>query len=197
MITETKIDESYPTSPFIIDGFSTPFRLDRNINGGGVLIYVSDLLPCNQVNFLSKPDDIESIFVELNLRKTKWLLMGGCNPSKHTTPYFLNQVSKQIDKGMENYDNLLLIGDFNSTMLEKQMSGFCMLYDLSNLINEPTCYKNPVNPTSIDAILTNKENSFCNSIAVETGLSVHHKMVLTVLKGYIKKREPITINYRC
>ena len=122
---------------------------------------------------------------------------GGYNPSKHITPYFLNQASKHIDKGMGNYDNLLLIGDFNSTMLEKQMFDFCMLYDLSNLINEPTCYKNPVNPTSTDAILTNRENSFCNSIAVETGLSDHHKMVLTVLKGYIKKREPITINYRC
>ena len=68
VITETKIDESYPTSQFIIEGFSTPFRLDRNINGGGVLIYVSDLLPCNHVNFLSKPDDIGVIFVELNLR---------------------------------------------------------------------------------------------------------------------------------
>ena len=77
MTTETKIDESYPTNQFIIEGFSPPFRLDRNKEGGGVLVYVSDLIPCNQVNFLSRPDDIEVIFLEINLRKTKWLLMGG------------------------------------------------------------------------------------------------------------------------
>ena len=35
VITETKIDESYPTSQFIIEGLSPPFRLDRNKDGGG------------------------------------------------------------------------------------------------------------------------------------------------------------------
>ena len=30
MISETKIDESFPTSQFIISGFSSPLRLDRS-----------------------------------------------------------------------------------------------------------------------------------------------------------------------
>ena len=34
VINETKIDESFPTAQFKIDGFSTPFRLDRNKHGG-------------------------------------------------------------------------------------------------------------------------------------------------------------------
>ena len=29
MITNTKLDDSFPVSQFEIDGFSTPFRLDR------------------------------------------------------------------------------------------------------------------------------------------------------------------------
>ena len=33
-------------------------------------------------------------------------------------------------------------------------------------------------------------------MAIETGLSDHHKMVLTVLKTYIKKMEPTIIKYR-
>ena len=33
-------------------------------------------------------------------------------------------------------------------------------------------------------------------MAIETGLSDHHKMVITVLKSYCKKREPVTIKYR-
>ena len=71
-----------------------------------------------------------------------------------------------------------------------------MQYDLSNLIKEPTCFKNPANPSSIDVILTNRKESFQNSIAIETGLSDHHKMVVTVLKVYVKKKEPILIPYR-
>ena len=31
MISETKLDESFPTSQFMINGLRAPFRLDRNI----------------------------------------------------------------------------------------------------------------------------------------------------------------------
>ena len=40
IIAETKIDASFPTGQFAIEGFATPFRLDRNVNGGGLLAYV-------------------------------------------------------------------------------------------------------------------------------------------------------------
>ena len=40
MITETKLDDTFPVSQFEIDGFSTPFRLDRNKNGGDILLYI-------------------------------------------------------------------------------------------------------------------------------------------------------------
>ena len=35
MISETKIDESFPKGYFLIEGFSTPYRLDRDSKGGG------------------------------------------------------------------------------------------------------------------------------------------------------------------
>ena len=76
------------------------------------------------------------------------------------------------------------------------MADFCDLYNLKNLITDPTCFKNPQNPSSIDVILTNKSRSFQNSQTVETGLSDHHKMTITVLKSYFSKQDPVTINYR-
>ena len=39
MVSETKIDMSFPTSQFVIQGFAAPFRLDRIITGGGILVY--------------------------------------------------------------------------------------------------------------------------------------------------------------
>ena len=30
MVTERKLDDSFPASQFNVEGFSTPFRLDRN-----------------------------------------------------------------------------------------------------------------------------------------------------------------------
>ena len=35
VIAETKIDGSFSSSQFLIEGFSTPFRADRNCHGGG------------------------------------------------------------------------------------------------------------------------------------------------------------------
>ena len=40
VITETKLDNSCPTSQFLVKGFGEPFRLDRNRSGGGVMIYI-------------------------------------------------------------------------------------------------------------------------------------------------------------
>ena len=42
LITETKIDSSFPTAQFQIEGFTTPYRLDRDTNGGGTLLYVNN-----------------------------------------------------------------------------------------------------------------------------------------------------------
>ena len=50
MVSETKIDMSFPTSQFVIQGFAAPFRLDRTNTGGGILVYVRDDVPSKLLN---------------------------------------------------------------------------------------------------------------------------------------------------
>ena len=38
VLTETKLNKTFATSSFLIDGFSSPFRLNRNRKGGSILI---------------------------------------------------------------------------------------------------------------------------------------------------------------
>ena len=45
-------------------------------------------------------------------------------------------------------------------------------------------------------MLTNRQDSFKNSRTIETGLSDHHKLIISVLTAYFKKKEPVKINYR-
>ena len=42
ILTETKLDESFPAAQFNIEGYKSPYRQDINRNGGGVLIYARD-----------------------------------------------------------------------------------------------------------------------------------------------------------
>ena len=43
--SETKIDERFPKSPYLIKDFSDPFRTDRNIHGDGILLNVREDTP--------------------------------------------------------------------------------------------------------------------------------------------------------
>ena len=45
LISETKLDNSFPAGQFLIDGYSVPYRLDRNIHGGGIMLYIREDIP--------------------------------------------------------------------------------------------------------------------------------------------------------
>ena len=49
-IQETKLDSSFPTQQFTLEGYSEPYRLDRNREGGGVLVYIREDIPSKQLS---------------------------------------------------------------------------------------------------------------------------------------------------
>ena len=69
MISETKIDASFPTGQFLLNGYSTPFSLDRNAHGGGILLYVREDIPSKLL--LVEENLIKGFFVEINLQNKK------------------------------------------------------------------------------------------------------------------------------
>ena len=85
-------------------------------------------------------------------------------------------------------DNILLLGDFNSEIKEISMNEFCEAYNLKNVVKEPICFKTPLNPTCIDLMLTNRPNSFQNTLVIETSLSDFHKMTVPLLKTCTKSK---------
>ena len=81
MVSETKIDDTFPESQFLTEGFSKPFRLDRTDKGGGILLYIREDIPCIYMKQTTLNNSFEGFFVELNLRSKKWLL--GCSYNHH------------------------------------------------------------------------------------------------------------------
>ena len=49
LISEIKIDDSFPNGNFLIDGFSMPCRLDRNSNDGRLMLFVREDIPSSLV----------------------------------------------------------------------------------------------------------------------------------------------------
>ena len=139
---------------------------------------------------------IEGFYIEINLRKKKWLLCGSYNPNRDNIGNHLDSLSRNLALYSSTYENYIIIGDFNIEADSKEMSSFCDTFDFTSLIKEPTCYKNPDNPSCIDLILTNKHLSFQNLCVAETGLSDFHRMILTVTKMTFQKLKPRVISYR-
>ncbi|XP_057310198.1 uncharacterized protein LOC130648176 [Hydractinia symbiolongicarpus] len=174
---KTKLNESFPTNQFLIQGYNA-YRFDRNGNGGGMILCVRNDIPSK----LLKPK-CESIVCLYN-------------PKTNLIAQNLNHISKNIDSFSCKYENYVILGDFNAEISNLHVNEFLTTYKLNSLIKEPTCFKSIDNPTNIDLILTNHPRSFCHSRAIETGLSDFHKLTMTVLKANFAKRKPKIKNYR-
>ena len=72
MISETKLDKSFPQGQFKISGFRRSFRLDRNSNGGRFMLFDCEDIPVKLI--FSEISPIKGFYVEIDLRKQKWLI---------------------------------------------------------------------------------------------------------------------------
>ena len=92
LISEAKIDDRFPVAQFIIDGFSPPYRLDRNCHGGGLMLVVRKDILSNLPVIEKKP--IESFFIEIKLRNSKWFINCSYNPHKNSIATYLDRLSE-------------------------------------------------------------------------------------------------------
>jgi hypothetical protein len=60
---------------------------------------------------------------------------------------------------------------FKSQKKSQTLDDSCDLFDLTNIIKEPTCFKKDCNPSLVDVILANKSQSCFKSLNFNTGVS--------------------------
>ena len=61
VITETKLDDTVPVDQFFVEEFAMFYRLERNRNGGGLIIYKD--IPSKILEKHKLPQDIKVIFI--------------------------------------------------------------------------------------------------------------------------------------
>ena len=105
----------------MIEGFSMPFRFGRNRSGGGVIICV--------------PDDVEVVFIEMNLRKIKWLIFGTYRPPSQPGECFFKHVDDVLDAYGQTYKKFLLVVILTQEA-EPCLSEFLTNYDSKILVKD-------------------------------------------------------------
>ena len=106
---ETKLDASFPKNQFLIPGFKTPYRLDGSDKSGGLLVYVKDCLLATQIKVDYMSPDMQVIPSELNTRRQKWLLLPVYRPPTQKIHFFVEEISKLVDR-FGRYENILVLG---------------------------------------------------------------------------------------
>ena len=80
------------------------------------MIYVREDIPSKELSIHNFTKNVEGLFIEINLRKTKVLFFGGYRSDHQSFGLskddFLEQLSFALDK-YSNYDKMLIAGDFN------------------------------------------------------------------------------------
>lgn len=69
---------------------------------------------------------LKRFFIELNLRKKKWLLFCSYDPKYSQIPYHFSKIGKALDYLTSNSDNIIVMGNFNVILMKffKILCGF-------------------------------------------------------------------------
>ena len=86
MISETKLNDTFPVDQFVFEGFRKPFRINRNKNGVGILRFVREDIPAYQADlFLMKGHQLKAF--SLNLICTRRIELEIFLTTKTTYPH--------------------------------------------------------------------------------------------------------------
>ena len=139
VVAESKLDDTFLDSQFHIPEYKVPFRKDRN-KLGGIIVFVRNDMPCKKLD-VRIPEDIKALFLEINLRHTKWLFCGCYHPPSQNDAYFYQNLSNCLDLFSNKHTNFFLAGDFTSEETETVLSEFLNSHDAKNMVKKKLASK--------------------------------------------------------
>ena len=200
VVSETKLDSSFPSAQFHINGYEVRARRDRDKSGGGLIEFVRKGFISKRLKKL-EPKCSEVICSEFTVSNKKWICFSVYRPpTQNNLECFFNELTTSLSQASVMCDNFIVMGDFNIDLNlpsheHDKLEEFCNLFDLSNLIKSNTCFTK-THSSKTDLILTNNSNSFQKSGTTETGLSDFHKLISTFFKSHFSRLSPKAIYYR-
>ena len=113
VLSETKLDTSFPNAQFTSDGYKIRTRRDRNKFGGGLIEDVrKGLIGKRIAKYESKYG--ECICPEITFSKKKWVIFSIYRlPNVENLPGFFEEMTISLTKVMPKYENIIIMGDLH------------------------------------------------------------------------------------
>ena len=121
VLSETKLDESFPNAQFNLDGYEIIVRWDRDKNVGGLIVFVRRGIICKRISDFEQSFS-ECICSELTISKRRWLCFSRYRPpDPGNLSIFFEELSESLSKAILKYQNIIIMGDFN---MDLKIKGF-------------------------------------------------------------------------
>ena len=182
-ITETWLSDDVPSSAVELRGYSM-IRHDRSDGrrGGGVCVYVKDLLPLTPLNHLSDPN-FETLWLLLKPQRLPCglnsIILGVIyHPPGNNDTDLQAHVTENLDSILSSHPNsgIILTGDFN----EFRHRRLCSSFNLKQIVNHATRGDN-----ILDKVFTNISKYYdIPNVVASLSSSDHNSIVLTPSASY-------------
>ena len=202
VISETKVDSSFPSAQFHIVDYEIRNLRHRNKSGGGLIEFVKKGIITKRLKDL-ETNLSETICTEITCVISVQIVSLSVYrpPSSSNIDTFFAELTISLSKAVNKFDNLIIMGDFNIDITKEDCSGFGKLEELrdafnfTNLIKSETCYIND-HKSTIDLLFMNKPLSFQGTSTTETELSDCHKLITTFMGSFVSRLKPKIIFFR-
>lgn len=185
LLTETWLKNSVLNKSVEITNFKEPFRYDRSSdkNGGGVMIYVKNNIPCNCREDL-EVTTVECLWVELYVKKIK-ILFGLFYRPPDSPSYIWDHINQSLQKALcSGIDKVIVVGDFNENQLNTNLNKLRNITSqngLFQIISEPTFYCETSSSLLDPIIVSDKE------------LLVYHEVGENIPEANVRYHCPVSV----
>lgn len=206
-ITETHLDPSFPNSLIFDSTDKVIYRVDRNLNGGGVLIALNAEIEHSPIDIDTEG---EIVCVEVNDSRRKYSCLVVCvyrPPSNNTVDPIYNCLNYLKSKYPSH--KTLLVGDFNlpniswnsditpSDHLSRKFLNLLDEFHLTQKVDQPThirgnildlvCTDIPVEPQNLQIIKPGLSDHYSISVIIDFNFNLPMRNI--IIKDYRKADE--------
>lgn len=192
-ISETRLDDSIPSSTLHIDGYRF-IREDRCRSGGGVGVYIRASLKFTRFTMSS---DLEQIWIKLDSKRSCFALGILYKPPCYNYKQFYSLFEDAVAYVYPAVDNILCLGDFNVDMLRTESSECRFVtvtlegLGLFQIVDKPTRVTDE-SETLLDHILTTDCDFASNSSVLSVSREVSdHCLTYCCVKFFNLKPAPV------
>ena len=151
VLSEAKLDDSFPSAQFYIENFEIRNWRDRDKNGGELIEFVRNGFITKKIKEYETKVR-ETIASEFTISKKKWFCLSVYRPPTSTNlDIFFEELTNSLSKAVNEYDNLIVMGDFNVDLNKTdcivfgKLEEFCDNFNLTVLLKEIDAWPKIIN----------------------------------------------------